>query len=88
MSGNTKLETKLLKELRIIFFVLRAVTLGKKGLSKNFQKQKLSNKETHFTPQSDNTKYNSFKFISWLNLIEGYQNLSLVRGAKSLLISL
>ena len=38
--------------------------------------QKLSNKEFHFTLQSDKTKHKTFNFISWPKFIEGYQNLS------------
>ena len=35
--------------------------------------QKLSNKEIYFMLQSNSTKYNKpFKFISWLNFLEGY----------------
>ena len=43
---------------------------------KDFPIKKLSNKEIHFTLQSDNTTHEPFQFISWLNFIEGFQNLS------------
>ena len=52
--------------------LLKTFSCINKGNRKAKDFQKLSNKETYFTFQSNSTKYNKpFKFISWLNFLEG-----------------
>ena len=56
---------------------LKTFYYNNKGTKKVKYFQKLSNKETYFTVQSNSTKYNKpIKLISWLNFLEGYHILS------------
>ena len=49
--------------------------------------QKLSNKEIYLSLQSNSAKYNKpFKFISWLNIVEGHHILSPGVWGKTFLI--
>ena len=58
------------KSLLKIFCFSNSVTRKIKDL------QNLSNKEIHIILQSDNTEYRPFQFVSWSNVMEGFQNLS------------
>ena len=87
MTGSTKLEKELLKNPSSRFSVLTTAVLVL--LIKDLQK--LSDKETDFTLQFNNTKnIKPFKFISWPNFIEVYQKKysALVFEGKPLLIDL
>ena len=80
MTESPRLEKKLLKNT----FLFKIFWFNNSGTREIKDLQKHSNKETHVTLQSDNTKHKSFQFIPWPNFIEEFQNLSSGIGGKVL----